>query len=210
MSSVTCSPRIGCWIGSSPYPSLPSHHSPFLDLHVLCVLLAEAERLRGVHRDLTGEVTALETKQRDLEKSITTDYGPNMAFESLRHHCVDFTPEGAPFTYEMYPPPIHTLPGAADAMPAWPACTAPDELPDRGRCPFKDARQKPTSVSVGSWVGFGEGGHTEMKFSNGTVRTADFSQPQAARFPSSTVHQRHLWQLSGSSFTSLHARASCC
>lgn len=96
----------------------------------------EAERLRGVHRSLQGEVTELERKERDFEKDIGADYGPNMAFEALRHQCADFTPEGAPFTYEM--------------------------------CPFKDARQKPTSVSVGSWVGFGEGGYTEMRFENGT------------------------------------------
>mgnify|MGYP007078167982 CR=1 FL=1 len=114
----------------------PPPFAPETDVCV-CAVLAEAERLRGVHRSLQGEVTELERKERDFEKDIGADYGPNMAFEALRHQCADFTPEGAPFTYEM--------------------------------CPFKDARQKPTSVSVGSWVGFGEGGYTEMRFENGTV-----------------------------------------
>ena len=76
-------------------------------------------------------------KLREKEEQIGRDFGPGMRFEPLAHECVEFKP-GGEFSYEL--------------------------------CPFKDAKQKDKnggSTNIGTWVGFGEGGYTTMKFGNG-------------------------------------------
>jgi len=97
----------------------------------------EAEKLREEHRAIQGEVSTLESTQSDLEGKLAADYGPALQFQGLSGHCFDWTPEGAPFTYEM--------------------------------CPFDRADQKSSGspTSIGRWEGFGEGGYTEMRFTNG-------------------------------------------
>ena len=59
------------------------------------------------------------------------------SFEPLSRECVEFKP-GGEFSYEL--------------------------------CPFVDAKQKDSggmATSIGKWEGFGEGGHTQMRFTNG-------------------------------------------
>ena len=98
---------------------------------------AEAEALREKHRKASDEVREVEDQIREIDERVGRDYGPDGRFEALSHECVLFEP-GGEFSYEL--------------------------------CPFKDATQKDKgggSTKIGTWKGFGEGGHTTMLFDNG-------------------------------------------
>ena len=52
---------------------------------------AEAERLRGEHRDTQSALTKLEDKERNLKETLAKDFGALRQFEPLQGECFDVT-----------------------------------------------------------------------------------------------------------------------
>ena len=52
---------------------------------------AEAEKLRGEHRDTQSVLTKLEDKERELKETLAKDFGSLRQFEPLQHECFDVT-----------------------------------------------------------------------------------------------------------------------
>jgi hypothetical protein len=52
---------------------------------------AEAERLRGEHRETQSALTKLEDKERELKETLAKDFGALRQFEPLQGECFDVT-----------------------------------------------------------------------------------------------------------------------
>lgn len=63
---------------------------------------SEAEALRTKHREANDAVSEVERQIADLEKKLSSDYGPNQRFESLSRSCFE-SALGGEWNYEICP-----------------------------------------------------------------------------------------------------------